>query len=50
LTEKKEEFTFEFEDIPKEKYNELESLLIKYMDTKITREEYLDKVEELLND
>jgi len=47
---KEKEFTFEFEDIPKEKYDKLESLLIQYMDTKITREEYLDKVEELLND
>lgn len=48
LTEKKEEFTFEFEDIPKEKYDELEKLLLKYMDVEISREDYLKEVEKLL--
>lgn len=44
-----EEFTFEFEDIPKEKYETLQSLLHEYMDGKISRESYLNKVKELLN-
>jgi len=48
LKEEEEEFTFEFEDIPKEKYETLQSLLHEYMDGKISRENYLIKVKELL--
>jgi hypothetical protein len=43
-----EEFTFEVDDIPKEKYNELEKMLHDYMDGKMSRETYIDKVEKLL--
>lgn len=50
MTEKKDEFTFEFEDIPKEKYKQLEELLMQYVDVKISRETYLNKVEELLSE
>jgi len=48
LKEEEEEFTFEFEDIPKEKYETLQSLLHEYMDGKISRENYLIKVKDLL--
>lgn len=48
MKEEEEEFTFEFEDIPKEKYETLQSLLHEYMDGKISRENYLIKVKELL--
>ena len=47
--EEEDEFTFEFEDIPKEKYNELEKMLHDYMDGKYSRETYIKKVEALLS-
>lgn len=47
--ENKEEFTFEVDDIPKEKYAVLEKMLHDYMDGKMSRETYLDKVEQLLS-
>jgi len=43
-----EEFTYEFDDIPEEKYEKLQSLLLDYMDGKMTRDNYIKKVEELL--
>jgi len=46
--EDEEEFTYEFDDIPEEKYEKLQSLLLDYMDGKMTRENYINKVEELL--
>ncbi len=45
-----DDFTFEFEDIPKEKYKELESLLFQYMDGYMSRENYIKAVEKLLQD
>jgi len=48
LDQEDEEFTYEFADIPKEKYEKLQSLLFDYMDGKMTREDYIKKVEELL--
>lgn len=43
-----DDFTFEFDDIPKEKYKKLESLLFDYMDGYMSRETYIKKVAELL--
>lgn len=45
-----DDFTFEFDDIPKEKYKKLESLLFRYMDGELSRESYVKEVEKLLQD
>lgn len=45
-----EEFTFEFDDIPKEKYNKLENLLHSYMDGEMSRETYILEVKKLIKE
>jgi len=42
-----DDFTFEFDDIPKEKYKKLESLLFDYMDGNMSRENYIKAVKKL---
>lgn len=50
MSDEDEEFTFEFDDIPKEKYDLLQTLLHNYMDGKISRENYIKEVKVLLNE